>query len=81
LFERAWLPLPVFVIAMVLLRSSLAGFGHYAIHRAQKGMNKVYANAFDFNYVALALVTADGMPCSIIRIPRVKSISRRTSSP
>ncbi|MFE3026287.1 cytochrome b5 domain-containing protein, partial [Nocardia tengchongensis] len=28
LFERPWMPLPVFVIAMVLLRSSLAGFGH-----------------------------------------------------
>ncbi|WP_330181815.1 fatty acid desaturase [Nocardia sp. NBC_01503] len=60
LFERSWMPLPVFVIAMVLLRSSLAGFGHYAIHRAQKGMNKIYTNAFDFNYVALAFVTADG---------------------
>ncbi|MFE3195236.1 fatty acid desaturase [Nocardia sp. NPDC059240] len=60
LFERNWMPLPVFVIAMVLLRSSLAGFGHYAIHRAQKGMNKIYTNAFDFNYVALAFVTADG---------------------
>jgi fatty acid desaturase len=60
LFERSWMPLPVFVIAMVLLRSSLAGFGHYAIHRAQKGLNKVYTNTFDFNYVALAFVTADG---------------------
>ncbi|BAD59782.1 fatty acid desaturase [Nocardia farcinica] len=60
LAEPAWLPLPVFVLAMVLLRSSLAGFGHYAIHRAQKGMNKIYTNAFDINYVALAFVTADG---------------------
>ncbi|WP_433195981.1 cytochrome b5 domain-containing protein [Nocardia sp. CA-107356] len=60
LFERSWMPLPVFVIAMVLLRSSLAGFGHYAIHRAQKGLNKIYTNAFDLNYVALAFVTADG---------------------
>ncbi|MFI6778427.1 cytochrome b5 domain-containing protein [Nocardia sp. NPDC050412] len=60
LFERSWMPLPVFVILMVLLRSSLAGFGHYAIHRAQKGLNKIYTNTFDFNYVALAFVTADG---------------------
>jgi fatty acid desaturase len=60
LFEPSWMPLPVFVIAMVLLRSSLAGFGHYAIHRKQKGVNKYFTNAFDFNYVALAFVTADG---------------------
>lgn len=60
LFEPSWMPLPVFVIAMVLLRSSLAGFGHYAIHRAQKGMNKIWVNAFDLNYVALSFVTADG---------------------
>ncbi|WP_040798413.1 fatty acid desaturase [Nocardia higoensis] len=60
LAEPAWMPLPVFVLAMVLLRSSLAGFGHYAIHRAQKGMNKIFTNAFDINYVALAFVTADG---------------------
>ncbi|MEV6135956.1 cytochrome b5 domain-containing protein [Nocardia sp. NPDC051990] len=60
LFDRSWMPLPVFVVLMVLLRSSLAGFGHYAIHRAQKGLNKIYTNTFDFNYVALAFVTADG---------------------
>lgn len=56
----AWMPLPLFVIGMVLLRSSLAGFGHYALHRAQRGMTRVFGNAFDMNYVALALVTADG---------------------
>jgi fatty acid desaturase len=60
LAEPSWMPLPAFVIAMVLLRSGLAGFGHYAIHRAQKGMTKIYANFFDANYVALAFVTADG---------------------
>lgn len=37
LAESRWMPLPVFVIAMVLLRSSLAGFGHYALHRRQRG--------------------------------------------
>ncbi|WP_306359562.1 fatty acid desaturase [Nocardia sp. CC227C] len=60
LWDTSWMPLPLFVVLMVLLRSSLAGFGHYAIHRAQKGMNKIYTNAFDLNYVALAFVTADG---------------------
>ncbi|MGY0498905.1 fatty acid desaturase [Nocardia sp. FBN12] len=60
LYDTSWMPLPAFVIAMVLLRSSLAGFGHYAIHRAQKGLNKYAVNAFDMNYVALSFVTADG---------------------
>ncbi|MFC4128198.1 fatty acid desaturase [Nocardia rhizosphaerae] len=60
LWDTSWMPLPVFVIAMVLLRSSLVGFGHYAIHRAQKGLNKYAVNAFDMNYVALSFVTADG---------------------
>ncbi|MEV6279589.1 fatty acid desaturase [Nocardia sp. NPDC051832] len=61
LADPKWMPLPVFVIAMVVLRSSLAGFGHYAIHRAQKTqLSKIFVNAFDMNYVALAFVTADG---------------------
>ena len=60
LYDTSWMPLPVFVIVMVMLRSSLAGFGHYAIHRAQKGATKVLVNAFDMNYVALSFVTADG---------------------
>jgi fatty acid desaturase len=60
LAEPAWMPLPIFVIAMVLLRSSLVGFGHYAIHRAQKGITRFLASTFDLNYVALALVVADG---------------------
>lgn len=60
LVEPSWMPLWAFVIAMVLLRSSLAGFGHYALHRAQRGLNRVFNNAFDLNYVALSLVTADG---------------------
>ena len=55
-----WMPLPLFVIAMVVLRSSLVGFGHYAIHRAQRGITRVTASTFDMNYVALALVVADG---------------------
>ncbi len=60
LAEPGWMPLPLFAIAMVVLRCSLAGFGHYAIHRRQKGLNRVFSSAFDFNYVALGLVTADG---------------------
>ncbi len=55
-----WMPLPLFVIAMVLLRSSLVGFGHYAIHRSQKGVTRMLSSTFDLNYVALALVVADG---------------------
>ncbi|CAM4330701.1 Cytochrome b5-like Heme/Steroid binding domain protein [Mycobacterium basiliense] len=60
LSDPRWMPLPAFVIAMVVLRSSLAGFGHYALHRAQRGINRVLGNSFDMNYVALSLVTADG---------------------
>lgn len=56
----AWMPLPVFVIAMVVLRSSLVAFGHYAIHRPQRGATRVLDSAFDLNYVALSLVVADG---------------------
>lgn len=60
LLEPKWMPLWAFVIAMVLLRSSLVGYGHYALHRAQRGLNRVFASTFDLNYVALALVVADG---------------------
>lgn len=60
LAEPQWMPLWAFVIAMVLLRSSLVGYGHYALHRAQRGLNRVFANTFDMNYIALALVVADG---------------------
>lgn len=60
LAEPGWMPLWAFVIAMVLLRSSLVGYGHYALHRPQRGINRVLANSFDLNYIALALVVADG---------------------
>lgn len=60
LWDTSWMPLLAFVPLMVVLRSSLAGVGHYAIHRAQKGFNKIAVNAFDINYVALSFVTADG---------------------
>ncbi len=60
LVHPGWMPLPLFVLAMVVLRSSLAGYGHYSLHRKQRGMNRVFGNAFDMNYVALSLVTSDG---------------------
>ncbi|WOC13930.1 fatty acid desaturase [Gordonia sp. MP11Mi] len=60
LYDTSWMPLAAFVVAMVVLRSAMAGIGHYAIHRAQKGANKLAVNAFDMNYVALSFVTADG---------------------
>lgn len=60
LVEPRWMPVWAFVTAMVLLRSSLVGYGHYALHRAQRGLTRVFANAFDLNYIALALVVADG---------------------
>ncbi|WP_372491708.1 fatty acid desaturase [Gordonia zhenghanii] len=60
LYDTSWMPLAAFVVAMVVLRSAMAGIGHYAIHRAQKGANKLIVNAFDMNYVALSFVTADG---------------------
>lgn len=55
-----WMPLPIFVIAMFAVRSSLVGFGHYAIHRSQKGMTRMLSSSFDLNYQALGLVVADG---------------------
>ncbi|WP_155763953.1 cytochrome b5 domain-containing protein [Mycobacterium asiaticum] len=60
LIEPRYMPLWAFVIAMVVLRSSLVGYGHYALHRAQRGWNRFLANAFDLNYIALSLVVADG---------------------
>ncbi len=54
------LPAYVFIPAIVILRTALAGIGHYLIHRPQVGINKVLANIFDINYVPLALVVTDG---------------------
>ena len=81
LYDTSWMLLPAFVIAMVILRSSLAGFGHYAIHRAQKGATKVLVNAFDMNYVAPRSSRPTVTRCCTIRTRRAKSISRRTCSP
>lgn len=57
---RQYMPIYVFVLLMACLRISLAGVGHYLIHRPQVGWNKVFANIFDINYVPLALVVTDG---------------------
>jgi Cytochrome b5-like Heme/Steroid binding domain len=58
--SNTFFPAYVFVPAIVILRTALAGIGHYLIHRPQVGINKVLANIFDINYVPLALVVTDG---------------------
>jgi Cytochrome b5-like Heme/Steroid binding domain len=50
----------LFVPLIVALRISLAGVGHYLIHRPQVGINKALSSVFDINYVPLALVVTDG---------------------
>nr|WP_306439042.1 fatty acid desaturase [Mycolicibacterium brumae] len=67
----AWMPLPLFVIAMVTLRSCIAGYGHYAVHRRQRGANRALVSSFDMNYVALSLVTQDGH--TLLHHPHVQS--------
>lgn len=57
---RQYMPIYLFVPLIAMLRISLAGVGHYLIHRPQVGLNKVFANIFDINYVPLALVVTDG---------------------
>ncbi len=55
-----YMPIYVFIPLMAALRISLAGAGHYFIHRPQVGFNKFCANVFDINYVPLAFVVTDG---------------------
>jgi hypothetical protein len=55
-----YMPLYLFVPFMVALRISLAGSGHYLIHRAQVGLNKAFSQVFDINYVPMAFVVTDG---------------------
>jgi Cytochrome b5-like Heme/Steroid binding domain len=55
-----YMPIYLFIPLMAALRISLAGSGHYFIHRPQTGFNKFCANVFDINYVPLALVVTDG---------------------
>jgi hypothetical protein len=58
--SNEYLPNYLFITTIVVLRISLAGVGHYLIHRPQVGVNKILANVFDINYVPLALVVTDG---------------------
>jgi hypothetical protein len=55
-----FMPLSVFVPLMVVLRISLAGVGHYLIHRPMVRFNKVFSQIFDINYVPMAFVVTDG---------------------
>ncbi|HEY9642172.1 MAG TPA: cytochrome b5 domain-containing protein [Coleofasciculaceae cyanobacterium] len=55
-----YMPMPLFVVLMTILRISLAGVGHYLIHRPQTRFNKLFTNVFDINYVPMAFVVADG---------------------
>jgi hypothetical protein len=55
-----YMPIYLFIPLMAMLRISLAGVGHYLIHRPQVSLNKYFANIFDINYVPLAFVVIDG---------------------
>ncbi|MBR8838022.1 MAG: cytochrome b5 domain-containing protein [Stigonema ocellatum SAG 48.90 = DSM 106950] len=55
-----YMPMYLFVPLMVFLRISLAGSGHYLIHRPQVGLNKALEQIFDINYVPMAFVVTDG---------------------
>ncbi|MBD2435588.1 cytochrome b5-like heme/steroid binding domain-containing protein [Nostoc sp. FACHB-110] len=55
-----YMPMYLFVPLMIALRISLAGAGHYFIHRPQVGLNKAVEQIFDINYVPMAFVVTDG---------------------
>ena len=55
-----YMPIYVFVPLMAMLKISLSGVGHYLLHRPQIGLNRIFANLFDINYVPLAMVQIDG---------------------
>ncbi len=56
----AWMPAPLFVPLMVVLRIALSGAGHYLIHRPQVGLTKALGQIFDLNYMPMTLVVLDG---------------------
>jgi hypothetical protein len=66
-----YMPIYLFVPLMVMLRISLAGAGHYLIHRPQVRLNKALEQIFDINYVPMAFVVADGH--SLLHHPCTKS--------
>lgn len=55
-----YMPIYVFIPLMAMLKIALSGVGHYLLHRPQVGLNRVFANVFDINYVPLAMVQIDG---------------------
>lgn len=55
-----YMPIYVFIPLMAMLKIALSGTGHYLLHRPQVGLNKIFVNAFDLNYVPLAMVVIDG---------------------
>lgn len=55
-----YMPIYVFIPLMTILKVSLSGVGHYLLHRPQIGLNRIFANLFDINYVPLAMVQIDG---------------------
>lgn len=54
------MPIYLFAPLMAIIRISISGAGHYLIHRPQVGLNKLFANIFDINYVPMAFVVTDG---------------------
>jgi hypothetical protein len=60
LSSPAWMPAPLFVPLMVILRIALSGAGHYLIHRPQVGITKALGQIFDLNYMPMTLVVLDG---------------------
>ncbi|MBR8838556.1 MAG: cytochrome b5 domain-containing protein [Stigonema ocellatum SAG 48.90 = DSM 106950] len=54
------MPMYVFIPLMSIIKISLSGVGHYLLHNPQRGLNKIFANLFDINYVPLAMVQIDG---------------------
>ncbi|AFY56412.1 cytochrome b involved in lipid metabolism [Rivularia sp. PCC 7116] len=55
-----YMPAYVFIPLMAIIKIALSGTGHYLLHRPQIGLNKIFANLFDINYVPLAIVQIDG---------------------
>jgi len=59
-----FLPAWAFVIAMVVTRTSLAGAGHYHLHRKWKDQRRytmpIGKALFDINYVGTSLIGSDG---------------------
>ncbi|MBD2533236.1 cytochrome b5 domain-containing protein [Nostoc flagelliforme FACHB-838] len=57
---KQYMPIYIFIPLMAMVKISLSGVGHYILHRPQIGLNKIFAHAFDINYVPLAIVQIDG---------------------